>query len=79
MDSVNPTSQSPELDLSSYYVYEGRTAHCLLCNSKFEKRNKKRHERTALHTGQLRFYNLPLPKEADDSNMSGPQIPINAN
>ncbi|PVF92773.1 hypothetical protein CPB86DRAFT_790837 [Serendipita vermifera] len=54
-------------------------ALCLLCNSKFEKRNKKRHERTGLHTGQLRFYNLPLPNEADDSNTSGPQSPTNAN
>ncbi|PVF92770.1 hypothetical protein CPB86DRAFT_790833 [Serendipita vermifera] len=79
MDSANPTSQSPELELSSYYTYEGRMAHCLLCNSKFEKRNKKRHERTALHTGQLRFYNLPLPNETDDSNTSDPSNPTNAN
>ncbi|PVF98448.1 hypothetical protein CPB86DRAFT_353510 [Serendipita vermifera] len=78
MDSVKSTSQSPELELSSYYMYEGRLAHCLLCNSKFEKRNKKRHERTALHTGQLRFYNLPLPNPADDPNVSSAQDLTNA-
>ncbi|PVG00445.1 hypothetical protein CPB86DRAFT_782782 [Serendipita vermifera] len=67
MASPNPTydNSGPEL---SYYTYEGTIAHCQLCNSKFEKRNRKRHERTAIHTAQLRAYGLPLPDEEDDPN-----------
>ncbi|CAG8676149.1 2799_t:CDS:2 [Acaulospora colombiana] len=38
----------------------------------FEKRNRKRHERTAVHRAQLKFYNLPQPEEDNDPNPHNP-------
>lgn len=63
----------PAPEIQSYYTYNGTVALCLLCNSRFEKRNKKRHERTAIHRAQLKFYNLPQPEEEDDPNSHNPE------
>lgn len=58
----------PAPEIQSYYTYSGTVAFCLLCNSRFEKRNKKRHERTAIHKAQLKFYNLPQAEDEEDPN-----------